>query len=391
MPSTNLTPSGRVPITPTTRAWDLVFKFALILFPVVMIYVLLTDAEGCGDPPMDYRFFPIAGGSALLLSLVWSLIDRQRKDYSKLQYGLQILVRYFLAYTIVYYGIGKVLDIQFAPRIFNLDTPVMDMEPMTVAWSFFGYSFPYEFFIGCSQIAAAILLLFRRTATLGAILMVTIMSNIVFVNFAFNVCVKFFSCAYLVMSIYLLLDDAKRLASLLLFNRTIEKRTYPELFRSRKAKNAFTIVCGLLIVVGMGYPVYRTRAAMREYKIGQHSNLYGYWTVDSLRVGGDAPTDAQNALNRDLHHGQHGWKTFIFEDFNTAGAKSWTSAMGYFDYNADSVHHLLTMKQYYPDTLLRIKGSYRRNGDSLTVSGTYNSNPLYLAMHLQRKYFIRKK
>ncbi len=221
--------------------------------------------------------------------------------------------------------------------------------------------------------------------------MVTIMSNIVFVNFAFNVCVKFFSCAYLVMSIYLLLDDAKRLAAILLFNRTAEKRIYPELFRSRKGKTIFAIVCGLFIVVGMGYPMYRTRAAMRDYKIGQHSALYGYWTVDSLRVGGASPTAAQEALNLDLHHGQNGWKKFIFEDFNVAGAKSWTSAMGYFSYDADSVHHLLTMKQYYPDTLLQIKGSYRRNGDSATFSGTYNSYPLYFGMHLQHKYFIRKK
>src|SRR5882757_6027087 len=116
------------------------------------------------------------------------------------------------------YGAAKVVDMQFAPSISNMDTRVVDMRPMTVAWSFFGYSFGYEFFIGCSKAVAAILLLLRRTATLGAILMVTIMSNIVFVNFAFDVCVKFFSFSYLVMSVYLLLDDAPRLVNFLLLN-----------------------------------------------------------------------------------------------------------------------------------------------------------------------------
>jgi len=110
------------------RIKDLRFKTFFLLFPAVIVYILITDSDGCGDLPRDFRFFPIAGGAVLFLSIVWSAIDKQRHS-------------------------------------------------------------------GCSQILAAILLLFRKTATLGAILMVTIMSNIVFVNFAFDVCVKFFSCS----------------------------------------------------------------------------------------------------------------------------------------------------------------------------------------------------
>jgi len=209
------------------RLKDLGFKTAFILFPVVIAYILLNDGTGCGDLPPDFRFFPIAGGSAVVGGILWSFIDRQKYYYPRLQYSLQILLRFFLAYTIMLYGAAKVIDMQFSPRLSGLDTVVADMSPMAVAWSFFGYSFSYEFFIGCSQIVAALLLLFRKTSTLGAILMVTIMSNIVFVNFAYDVCVKFFSCAYLVMSIYLLLDDAPRLINVLFLNRTAEKRDYP--------------------------------------------------------------------------------------------------------------------------------------------------------------------
>jgi len=372
------------PPTPAGRAGDAGFKFACILFPAVMIYVVLTDTDGCGDTPMDYRFFSIAGGAALVLTLVWCFIDRQRRDYSRLQYALQILVRYFLAYTIMYYGTGKVADIQFFPSIFNLDTPVADMRPMGVAWAFFGYSFSYEFFIGCSQIIAAILLLFRRTATLGAILMVPIMANIVYVNFAFDICVKFFSCAYLAMSVYLLLDDAKRLANLLLFNRTAEKRIYPELFRSRKGQSVFKAVCAVLMIFAFGFPIYKTRAAILKYQIGQHSALYGYWTIDSLH-------DSRDSLNAVMNTGSGAWKKFIFEDFRNSAIKSLQSTTGYFTYDVDTLHHRLTMKENYPDTLMRINGTYSRRADTVIVVGSRDSDSIYLRMHLQRKYFIRDR
>jgi len=277
-----------------SRLKDLGFKTFFLLFPAAIVYILLTDGDGCGDLPRDFRFFPIAGGSALGLAIIWSFIDKQRKPYARLQYWLQVLLRYFLAYIIMQYGAAKVLDVQFASSISSLDTPVVDMYPMTVAWSFFGYSFGYEFFIGCSQIVAAILLLFRRTATLGAILMVTIMSNIVFVNFAFSVCVKFFSSTYLVMALYLLVDDATRLANVLLLNRTAEKRVYPVLFRKQSLKRIAAILGILAGIFAIGYPLYETVHMKEKYGMGKHTALYGVWAVDSLH-------HTRDSLDRVLH------------------------------------------------------------------------------------------
>jgi hypothetical protein len=122
---------------PAARLQDAAFKFIALLFPAVMVYIVTTDSDGCGDLPRDHQFFPLAAILALFLSLVWGLIDRQKKDYCRLRYGLQILTRYFLVYIILQYGIAKVIDMQFSPNLFNLDTRAADMHPMMLAWTFF--------------------------------------------------------------------------------------------------------------------------------------------------------------------------------------------------------------------------------------------------------------
>lgn len=370
-------------MTIATRLKDLGFKFFFLLFPAVMVYILLTDSDGCGDVPWDFRFFPIAGGSAFLLAIIWSFIDSQRRDYSKLQYILQTVVRYFLAYIIMEYGAAKVLDVQFSTSLSGLDTRVVDMRPMSVAWSFFGYSFSYEFFIGCGQIAAAVLLLFRRTATLGAILMVTIMSNIVFVNFAFDVCVKFFSCSYLVMSLYLLVDDAVRLTNVLLLNRTAEKRVYPALFRKKTLKRISVIMGVLLGLFAVGYPVFYTLHMKEKYGVGKHTALYGVWAVDSLH-------HSRDSVDQVLHADSSGWKKLIFEDYNAASSKSWAKSSDYFSYEVDTVKHTVHMRRSYPDTLLVVNTAYHMDKDTLYLQGKYMDDSLYIRLHLIRKYFLRK-
>jgi len=364
------------------RLKDLGFKSFFLLFPAVMVYILLTDSDGCGDLPRDFRFFPVAGASALLLAITWSLIDKQRRDYIKLQYLLQTALRFFLAYTIMQYGASKVLDVQFNSSISSLDTKVVDMRPMTVAWSFFGYSFPYEFFIGCSQIVAALLLLFRRTATLGAIVMVTIMSNIVFVNFAFDVCVKFFSCSYLAMSLYLLVDDAARLTNVLLLNKAVEKRTWPQLFRKKIIKRIAGVIGILLGFFAIAYPMYDTVRMREKYGVGKHTALYGVWSVDSLH-------HSQDAIDQSLHANEGGWRKIIFEDYEAASIQSWTSTLDYFGYGVDTVKHTVHMARTYPDTLLVINATYRLDKDTLYLQGRYAEDSLYVRLHLLRKYFRR--
>ena len=62
------------------------------------------------------------------------------------------------------------------------------------------------------EMAVVMLLCFRRTATLGALLCVPVMLNVMLMNLCFNVVVKLYSTMTVVSALVLVLHDARRLA-----------------------------------------------------------------------------------------------------------------------------------------------------------------------------------
>jgi uncharacterized membrane protein YphA (DoxX/SURF4 family) len=373
---------ARTNFSAVDRLADFGFKMVFLLFPTLIIYISMNNGQGCGDLPIDFRFYPIAIAIAFGLALVWCSIDKQKYRYSKLEYILQVLIRYFLAFTIMQYGAAKVVDMQFSSSINGLDTRVIDLGPMGIAWTFFGFSYEYEFFIGCGQIIAAILLLYRRTTTLGAVLMVTIMANIVFVNFSFNVCVKFFSSTYLAMAIYLLLDDAGRLARFFIFNQVVEPRTYPQLFSKKWVQKTCNVISVLAFIVIVGLPIGGSYYFKQKMDMDKHTPIYGVWTVDSVHASSDS-------LNAKLLADSSGWKKIIFENRHNAYIKSWKNTRGFFNYEEDTAKHSLTMKQNYPDSSVVLNLKYQISKDTMILRGLYNKDSVYARMYLQRKYFIR--
>ena len=371
--------------TITQRLIDLSFKFFALAFPAVMAHIMITDGDGCGDTPRDFVFFKLMPLVALGLALVWSIIDKQRHTYRRLKYLLQVIVRYFLAFKLMDYGLSKIADMQFGVSLANLDSRVVDMRPMSVAWTFFGYSYAYECFIGWGQIIACVLLLFRRTANIGTILMLTILANIVFVNFAFDVCVKFFSSTYLVMCIYLLLDDAKRFADFFLFNKATEPRSYPPLSQKRPARRVLRVVNVLFFVLVLAKPVDTIFSSIKQYHLNSLPPLYGVWSVDSLYSSTDS-------LNRQQAADTSGWKRIIVNRFGYAYIRSWTNWRGTYKFTIDSNRHSIGLNRHYPDTTATIKGSYRQQKDTVLINAVLNrKDSLFIKMHLLPHYFIRKK
>lgn len=368
--------------TPAFRLKDAAFKTAFLFFTAAMPYILITDGDGCGDTPMDVRFFSITGILAPLLAIGWSLIDKQRYPYSRLKYFFQLVLRYFVAYKLMEFGAAKVLDVQFFPNLTSLDTPIADMHPSSLLWSFFGRSFHYELFIGYGQILAVLLLLFRRTSTLGAILLTIIMCNVVFVNFAYDVCVKFFSSTFLAMTLYLLADDAPRLINILLVNRPAEKRVYPVLVSGGKARKALFVACILAGLFSALYPFYYMYTGKIKYGIGVRTDLYGAWAVDSLHHSVDSVNQRMNADST-------GWRKVLFDEGKQAASKSWRKRIERFSYDVNSAARTVRMKGEAPDSLLVINAGYRLKNDTLYLSGTYGTDSLYMRLHLLRKYFIR--
>ena len=100
------------------------------------------------------------------------------------------VVRGFLAIAFLIYGIAKLADIQFnrayQPYAFE-DVPLELLSGFQLTWRFFAYSRVYQCAIGFLEVGAAVLLLYSRTATLGAVAFFPVIVNVVLVDLCFGI------------------------------------------------------------------------------------------------------------------------------------------------------------------------------------------------------------
>ena len=100
---------------------------------------------------------------SLLVSVIWSFLEKNKAKYEKLNYWFFILLRYFLALTLLSYGLSKVFFTQFSePSVRKLIQTFGQFTPMDLAWIFFGFSKGYQIFIGIGQITGALLLFSKK-------------------------------------------------------------------------------------------------------------------------------------------------------------------------------------------------------------------------------------
>lgn len=109
---------------------------------------------------------------------------------------LHYLLRVMLAVQLLAYGWSKVFLIQMGTLDFqDLLVQYGEMSPMGLLWRFMQYSPPVQILAGAAEVAAAALLLLRRTAGLGALLGLIDMAIVFGLNLAFDVPVKQLSLA----------------------------------------------------------------------------------------------------------------------------------------------------------------------------------------------------
>jgi hypothetical protein len=175
---------------------------------------------GSGDTTYNYvevlTFLALALGATLL----WSLVDRRSRHYRRLDVVLRFVLRFVVGATLIGYGMAKVIPTQFPhPGPERLQQAYGDSSPMGLLWTFMGFSTGYNLFAGAAETLGGLLLFYRRTTTLGALILVGVMANVVALNFFFDVPVKLYSAHLLLASAFLALPDAGRLWNVLLANR----------------------------------------------------------------------------------------------------------------------------------------------------------------------------
>ena len=176
---------------------------------------------------------------AVLATAVWSLVDRRRRHHEKAYDALRIYVRYTLAASMISYGLYKVIKVQFPfPSPTQLLLTYGESSPMGLLWRFMGYSTGYNVFSGSVEVLGGVLLLFRRTTTLGALVVLGAMANVVMLNFCYDVPVKVNSTHLLLMAAFLTLPDLRRLLQVFVLNRPTEPAALGKPFARRWMERA---------------------------------------------------------------------------------------------------------------------------------------------------------
>lgn len=94
-------------------------------------------------------------------------------------------IRVLLGVVSISYGTGKMLDEQFGLNPEELNTPIKDLSLFKVSWYLFGQEELYKYAVGFFQTIGGVLLLFKRTELLGAILLFPIFVVILIIDISF--------------------------------------------------------------------------------------------------------------------------------------------------------------------------------------------------------------
>lgn len=250
---------------------------------------LFTGPTGSGDTTLDYLLLVLMSTLALVAAVVWTLIDRKRTDYRRASAYFEVGVRYVLGLVMLSYGFAKLIPTQFTtPSLERLLQPLADFSPMGLLWTFMGFSQPYTIFAGFSEVLAGMLLVFRRTRMLGAMVAAAVMANVVMMNFSYDVPVKLYSLHLLLMALGLLALDGRRLVAFFLRNEPVPPAEEPKLAHRRWARVAAWTVALLLVgnavwsgITG-GWEGYRSWGAGRE-----RPALYGIHDVERFVADGE--------------------------------------------------------------------------------------------------------
>lgn len=175
----------------------------------------------------------IIGVVAVIGTVVWTRLDKQRTEYNELYYWLRVVLRYRLAVALLAYGFLKFYPIQMPePSVSILNTNYGDFD----AWKIFSISTGivpgYQSFLGLVEVAAALLLLYRKTTFVGTLIIIPFTGNVVMSNLAYEGGEYVYAGLLVNIALFLFAYDAPRLISLTSHDRL----TLPDRF-----KPAFTI------------------------------------------------------------------------------------------------------------------------------------------------------
>jgi hypothetical protein len=225
------------------------------------------------------------------------------------------------------------------------------------------------------------LLFFRRTTMLGAAILIAVLSNVVMLNYAFDVPVKLYSTNLLLMAVFLLTPELRRLTDLFLLNRTVHPASLGATATSPRWKRGRLVLKPILVAAGIGLPLYQSYDGWKQYGEGAPKPaLHGIWEVQ------------QFVRNRDTIPALLGdsarWRRFLV-NASYVSLQTMTDSIKRYRYQNDSAHARMTITSFNDSTKHRTFAYTRESPTQLRFDGLWGTDSLHVRMRrIDEKTFL---
>lgn len=295
------------------------------------------------------------------------LIDAREFNWRATLAALYLALRYYVAFTLLTYGFAKVMGAQFTVLDSQLAKPMGEVSGFWLTWYYFGYSTVYSNIIAFTQIGGALLLCFRRTAALGALILLPVMVNIACVDIwviQWN-----FHIEALRNAIYVLLAICGILSFHAAdFYRAVCSRRHDWALLGKD----YGWLLSLQIIAILGMLAYTAHE--------------GYWLAN---FNNRAPTAIDGAWYASrIEPANAALPDWIYFEYNRAHLAVFHFPDGRYvshDFRVDAKNHELTISQQWliPGSDI-FKGTWKRQGDTMRLNGSWG-NGQYSCMVMKRK------
>lgn len=327
--------SGALELDTTAPARAIVVWLASHVFRIGQ--PIVTVETGSGDRYYDWIILFCILTLAVLVTVIWSALDRGHESYPKLYKWFRLFIRFALAATMFTYGAFKVVPLQMPfPPLTRLLETYGNFSPMGVLWSSIGASPAYEIFAGSAEMLGGLLLIFPRTTTLGALVCLADATQIFMLNMTYDVPVKLLAFHLILISLFLLSFDCRRCANFFFLNRPAPSSSERPLFRSPRANR---IALAVQILFGLWLIAANLYGSVSQYNVygpaRPKSPLYGIWNVQDLTVDGQARAPLLTDTSR--------WRRLVFDSPQYMTAQNMDDSFHRFGVSIDRTGKTLQM------------------------------------------------
>ena len=242
--------------------------------------IMTAVDNGSGDRAFNYVQVFTMAVLALIAIGIWHLFAK-KKHATQILYWLYMYVQLYLSVTLVRYGLIKAIKAQFPFPYNGLTETYAESSPLQLMINFMGYSTVYNAFTGTIEVLAGVLIIFRKTSLIGALIAVAAMGNVVMMNIAYDVPVKLHAIHLLLMAMFIAAPFAGRLRSLFISNAATYIQA-PRLIFEYKRNSLIAGGMILLSTLLLYSNLQRTRLKYSVYGDGafQNTPLFGIYKIN---------------------------------------------------------------------------------------------------------------